>query len=240
MNQAFIKHDSLFGRNHPLNNPEIHKVSGFYERIGGGSLPITQFPSRPASAVPTRSFKKGERILTKGEKATTVCEVVQGFAYNARRTDITYKPGATFGSAALLKHKNRMADIVAGEEGTQIAFYELRTLSKTDPVKARALYNEAMEDIFRVIEYLEDYAQSLEAQLDRIHARASVKKAVKKPAGKKAAKKKTPARKSAPKAASKKKTAAKKKAPVKKAAAKKAKAKKPARKPASKAKGKKR
>lgn len=218
-NQAFIKHDSLFGRNHPLNHPEIHKVFGNYDRIGGSTLPITQFPAN-AAVVPTRTFKKKEQILRKGEKATTVCEVVQGFAYNANRPSIVYEPGATFGSAALLQHKNRMADIVAGEDGTQIAFYDLRTLTKTDPVKARALYNEAMEDIFRVIEYLEDYSLSLEARLEKIKAEG--RKPAKAPAKKKAAPRK--------KAATKKKVAAKKKAAPKK---------KPApRKPAPKAKAK--
>ena len=234
-NQAFIKHDSLFGRNHPLRNPEIHKVSGYYDRFGGSALPIAQLPARPAAAVPTRSFKKREPIIRKGEKATTVLEVVQGYAYNAKRPSIKYEPGATFGSAALLKHKNRMADIVAGEDGTQIAFYDLRTLSETDPVKARALYNEAMEDIFRVIEYLDDYSQSLESRLNRIKAAGKPVKA----AGKKGkpVKKPAPVRKPAPKLKAKAKAkaepAAKKKAPAKKTPVKKAPAKKPAR-PASK------
>lgn len=215
-NQAFIKHDSLFGRNHPLSNPEIRKVSGFYDRIGGGSLPITQFPVKPALSVPTRTFAKGERIIRKGERATTVCEVVQGFAFNARRAEMVYRPGATFGSAALLQHKNRMADIMAGEDGTIIAFYDLRTLSKTEPVKARALYNEAMEDIFRVIEYLEDYSQSLELQLERIRAAGRAPKTAARPARKAV------------------KSAAKKKAPGKKAASKKSSAKPKARKSAAK------
>lgn len=34
-NMAFIKHDALLGRKHQLANPEVFRVSGSYERIGG-------------------------------------------------------------------------------------------------------------------------------------------------------------------------------------------------------------
>jgi CRP-like cAMP-binding protein len=237
-NQAYIKHDSLFGRNHPLRHPEIHKVSGRYDRFGDAlAVSSTAFPLRPAVTVPTRQFKKGERIIRKGERATTVCEVVQGSARHARRPDIVYRPGATFGSAALLQHRNRMADIVAGEDGTAIAFYDLRTLTKTDPVKARALYNEAMEDIFRVIEYLEDYSEALELKVERMQSAKSLQKkgtpkvaAAKKGGATKAVRKKLKAAGKGKKSASKKKPVMKAKKALAAKSAKKSAVKKPAKK----------
>ena len=33
-NMAYNKHDALYGRMHALESPEIHKISGSYERIG--------------------------------------------------------------------------------------------------------------------------------------------------------------------------------------------------------------
>ncbi len=185
-NQAYIKHDSLFGRFHPLTSPDISKISGQYDRLGGApgvqGISVSQADlapkPRPLPSAPTRRFRKGEPILRKGERATTVCEVVQGSAYNATRRDLLYRSGSTFGGAALLRHKSRLADIVAGEDDTIVAYYDLRAFSKTDPAKARALYNSAMEDIFHVLEYLEDYATSLEKQVDRLKAAQAVPRIV--------------------------------------------------------------
>jgi hypothetical protein len=92
-----------------------------------------------------------------------------------------------------------MVDIVAGEDGTTIAFYDLRVLAKSNPAKARELYDESMEDIFHILNYLEEYADSLEKQVSRLQAARKAPAAKKKaPAPKKkaaAARKKPPAKK---------------------------------------------
>jgi CRP-like cAMP-binding protein len=194
-NMGFIKHDALFGRKHPLANPEVTKVSSSYERIGSGPAPSSgaapAFGASPAAApVPTRTYRRGEVIIRKGESAVTVCEVVRGVAMNEKLHELTYQPGDTFGSAAIFRQKNRTTDIVAGEDGTTIAFYNIRELSKTNPARARELYDEAMEDIFHVLEYLEEYSNGLEKKVQRLEAaRGAAGKtpaAKKKPAGKKA------------------------------------------------------
>ena len=135
------------------------------------------------------------RIIAKGESATTVCEVVRGAAFNEHRPKLLYRPGSTFGAAGLFENKRRMADIVAGENGTLIAFYDMRELWTSDREKAKELSNEAMEDIFRVLSWLEGHVESLEKQVARLKAELSAKRPAKKAAKKAAAKK--PAKKPA-------------------------------------------
>jgi CRP-like cAMP-binding protein len=210
-NLGFIKHDALYGRKHQLANPEVTKSSASYEHLG--TAPAAHgTPHAAAPLVPTRTYKRGDVIIRKGESAVTVCEVVRGVALNEKLPDLEYRPGSTFGSAAIFRQKNRMADIVAGEDGTTIAFYNIRELTKTNPAKARELYDEAMEDLFHILGYLEDYAATLEKKVARLEARpkatpsaASSRKSAKKAAGK-------PARKVAKKGAKKapRKAAAKK------------------------------
>ncbi|HYW82647.1 MAG TPA: cyclic nucleotide-binding domain-containing protein [Spirochaetia bacterium] len=207
-NMGFIKHDALYGRKHQLMNPEVYKVDARYERIG--TSPYTPQSAPPAfgqqahhgPSVPTRTYRRGEVIIRQGESATTVCEVIHGVALNEKLPDLAYKPGSTFGAASIFKQKKRMVDIVAGEDETTIAFYDLRELARSNPAKARELYEESMEDIFHILKYLEGYAASLEKQVSRLQA--AKKKAP-------SAKKKGPAKKKAP-AAKKKTTAGKKKA----------------------------
>lgn len=217
--QAMTKHDAIYGRNHTMLHPEVHKVAGSYEQIGGISSPAA--PSGRDRTARTQSFSRGEKIVAKGEHATTVCEVVRGSAVNEARPAVVYRPGATFGAAALFEHKKRMASIVAAEDGTHVAFYDMRDLAKSDPAKANELYNEAMEDIFNVLAWLEGYAASLEKKIEKLRAEkkpskasAPRKTAVKKPAVRKASKKaaprKAPPRKAAPKKAAKKRPASKK------------------------------
>ncbi len=198
-NLGFIKHDALFGRRHPLANPEVVKVSSQYERIGAAPSPAP--PSAGYAAVPatpTRTYRRGEVIIRKGESAATVCEVVRGSALNEKLPDLSYKVGDTFGSAAIFRQKNRMTDIVAGEDGTTIAFYNIRELSKTNPAKARELYDQAMEDIFHILLYLEDYSAGLEKKVQKLEAakpgaaRSAPRKAAS--GGKKASAPKAPAR----------------------------------------------
>jgi hypothetical protein len=213
-NLGFIKHDAILGRKHQLANPDVYKVSGSYEHIG----PATAAPAVPAGAppaaasAPVKTYRKGEIIVRKGDSATMVCEVLRGSAHNEKLPDILYRAGATFGAAAIFKQKERMANIVAGEDGTTVAFYNLRDLARNNPAKARALYDEAMEDVFHILRYYEEYAASLEGKVRRLQAGAAPKKAPAKAArkapakiaAKKPAAKKRPALKKAPKKAAKK------------------------------------
>jgi hypothetical protein len=204
-NMGFIKHDALYGRKHALENPEVAKVTGSYVQLGTGpAAPVAAFAAAPS--VPTRAYRPGEVILHKGESAVTVCEVVRGSAHNEKLPEMVYRAGSTFGAAAIFRQKNRLADIVAGAEGATIAFYNLRELSKTNPSKARELYDEAMEDIFHVVQHLEEHTDALEKQVKRLQAAQAAKK---KPAPKPKAKPKAKPRAKA-KAKPKKKAAAKK------------------------------
>jgi CRP-like cAMP-binding protein len=207
---GITRHDAIHGKRHPMVDPDIHMMRSSYETIGGvlrGKAPLA--PSRLGESINTRRYDRGDRIIAKGERATTVCEVVRGLARNARRPGLIYRPGATFGAAGLFENKRRMADIVAGEDGTIIAFYDMRELWTTDREKAKELSNEAMEDIFRVLAWLEDRCDALEKHLAKQRAAGAAKKGAKKQV-KKAARK--PAKKVAVKTA--RKTAAGRKRPA--------------------------
>jgi hypothetical protein len=200
-NLGFIKHDAVYGRNHQLQNAEVSKISATYDRIGAPPSPAPQaHPAAPS--IPTRTFRKGEVIVKRGDSAATVCEVVRGYALNEKLPDLHYKVGSTFGAAAIFRQKNRMVDIVAGEDGTTIAYYNIKELARSNPAKARELYDEAMEDVFHILGFLETYAAGLEKKVARLEAAgkkavpAKPKKAAK-PAKKAARKpaKKSPAKK---------------------------------------------
>ena len=160
---ASIKHDAMYGRNHLLKSPVVRKVAGTYIEVGARKSAIT---TQTESTV-YRDFRKGEIILAKGEVATTICEVVKGIAYAEKNKKFQYKRGDIFGSSALMVNQGRMLDIIAGQDGTKIAFHNLRELSKIDPDRTKEIYYEAMEDIFDVVKNLEDIIEDLERKLER-------------------------------------------------------------------------
>jgi hypothetical protein len=99
---GITRHDAIHGKRHPMIDPDIHMIRSSYETIGG--VPRSRAPlaaSRLGESINTRRYDKGDRIIAKGERATTVCEVVRGMARNARRPSLVYRPGATFGAAGL-------------------------------------------------------------------------------------------------------------------------------------------
>jgi hypothetical protein len=159
---AMIKHDAVHGTRHTLRNPEIRKVSGSYELIGASPGGYGA-----AGGVRYQEFQKGEIILKKGEDATAVCEVVSGYAYPLRNKNHRYNTGDCFGAAALVAGQSRTADIVAGTGRTQVAFYNIIELSKHDPKKARHLFNQVMDDTFKVIRDLEGSIDKLERQVEK-------------------------------------------------------------------------
>lgn len=215
-NMGFIKHDALYGRKHQLVNPEVYKIDSRYERIGStpyappSSPPTFGQQAAPTSSALTRTYKRGEIIIKRGESAATVCEVIRGVALNEKLPELAYKAGSTFGVASIFNQKKRMVDIVAGEDGTTIAFYNIRELTKTNPTKARVLYDESMEDIFHILSYLEEYAASLEKKVSRLQASRKAPAPKKKTSAKAArrkvskAKKPTPGKKKAKRAVAKK------------------------------------
>lgn len=209
-NLAFIKHDALLGRKHQLVNPDIFRISGSYERIGGlsASSVFTQpAPGAPAQA-PAHTFRRGDIIMRKQEDSALVCEVVRGSAQNAGHPGLRYRPGAMVGTATIFHQKSRPADIVAAEDNTAVIFHDVKELTRNNPGKARELYDLALEDIFHVLLHLEDYSSLLVKKLKKQETlRAAKKPRQQRPAKKPAA---SAARKKGKKpAAARKKPAAK-------------------------------
>ena len=160
---AKIKHDSIHGRTHELTSPVIKKVSGVYESIGAPKSSIVN----QDEAIKYKEYKKGEKILQKGEIAATICEIVKGTAYVDTNSSKYYNVGDSFGAAALLVNQTRTADVIAGEDNTSVAFYNLKELNKKDPRKAKELYTEAMEDVFKILTDLEQLISELEENLEK-------------------------------------------------------------------------
>jgi hypothetical protein len=152
---ARVKHDSLHGRQHALQNPEIRMVSGTVQLMGAG--PVQNSPRQADSYV--REFSRGDVIIKKGEDATSVCEVLRGLAYPLQNRRHRYSLGDCFGVAALLPNHSRMTDVVAGTDKTRIAFHRLQALNKHDPKKASRLLTAVIEDTLQLIGELEQDAE---------------------------------------------------------------------------------
>jgi hypothetical protein len=158
---ALSRHDSLHGRRHTLQNPEVRRVSGVCQRLGG-SAPSG---SGAAAAAETRVFGKGEVILRRGEAATKVCEVMSGHAYPEKNPAHQYAPGDCFGAAALVSGHRRLMNVISGADGTRVSFYDLAALSRNDPGKARRIFTQVVEDVLSVV-------QELQRRTNRGHHRA--------------------------------------------------------------------
>jgi CRP-like cAMP-binding protein len=159
---AKIKHDALYGRKHQLTKPNIRKCSGVYEAIGAKKSSM----SHQNEATKYVEYKKGDVILKKGDIASTICEIIQGSAYPDVNTSHVYNVGDSFGAAALLVNQSRTANVIAADDNTRVAFYNLKELSKKDPRKAKELYTEAMEDVFDVLSEMEELITRLDEELE--------------------------------------------------------------------------
>ena len=159
---ALIKHDAIHATQHTLRNPDIRKVSGSYELVGPSPRrrSSTSYEVAKQKDVYYKEYQRGEVILKKGDDATSVCEVMRGSAYPERNRSHRYREGDSFGAAALLARHQRTCDVIAGSDGTKVAFYNLIELSKANPKKAREIFSAVMEDTFNVI-------QNLEKSIDR-------------------------------------------------------------------------
>jgi hypothetical protein len=151
---AMVQHDSIHGRLHSLQNPEIRRVSGSCQLVGAGP---GRAPRAQAEIGP-REYSRGECILKEGEEADWVCEVLRGFAYPQRNKAHRYKAGDCFGAAALLPKHRRMTSVISGSDRTRIAFYNLAELNRSDPKKANSVFSRVMEDTLLVIRELEKKA----------------------------------------------------------------------------------
>jgi hypothetical protein len=148
---ARVKHDSIFGRrNHSLQSPEVKMVSGTIQRIPGG---LTVRAADPRG-VQIRRFDKGEVILRKGDAASTVCEIRVGSAYPLANPTHRYSIGACFGVAALVPNHRRMSDVIAREDGTSVAFYDLADLRQSEPGRASRVVTQVVEDTLQVVDEL--------------------------------------------------------------------------------------
>ena len=177
-NLAFIKHDAIYGRKHQLVNPEIFKTGSSYERIGGLMAGRAFAPeSAGGEHGNTRSFRRGEIVARKREEAAVACEVVRGSAINAGHPDMRYKAGSVFGTAALFGQRSRPVDIVAAEDGTEVAFHNVKELTKTYPARARDLYDAALQDVFAMFVHFGDYAASLEKKIEKLQSQKGARKA---------------------------------------------------------------
>jgi CRP-like cAMP-binding protein len=175
-NMAFIKHDALHGRKHQLANPEIFKVSSSYDRIGGMTADSVYTPSAAGQSAPGRTFRRGEVIMKKREEAGLVAEILRGSAQNERHPGLRYRAGAMVGTAAIFHQRSRPADIVAAEDDTAVMFHDVRELTRTNPSRAKELYDRALEEVFQLILHLEDSCASLEKKVKKLGpARAGLK-----------------------------------------------------------------
>jgi len=165
---ALIKHDAIHASRHSLRNPEIRKVSGTIELIGPAARRNGDAAyAAAAKDVYYQEFNRGQVILRKGDDATSVCEVIEGSAFPERNRSHRYRQGDCFGAAALLNRHRRTCDVIAGSDGTKVAFYNLIELSKSNPNKARQLFSGVMEDTFKVIQGLEKSIARTQKEIER-------------------------------------------------------------------------
>lgn len=148
--QAMVKHDSIYGRKHGLESPDIHMVSGMIQKLG----PADASGEGSTKGVTVRRFGKGEVILKKGEAAQTVCEILEGSAYPVSNRSHRYGAGDCFGVAALVPNHTRLSDVVAQVDGTTVAFYDLGDLRQNEPGRASRLVSRIMEDTLKVVDEL--------------------------------------------------------------------------------------
>jgi hypothetical protein len=145
--KAMVKHDSLYGRKHELENPEIRMVGGNIQAVGN----TTAHNSHPAPwGVDIRRYAKGAVIANREVGEATICQVLEGVAYPTRNKAHRYMAGDCFGVSPLFANHG-LSDVVAGEDMTAVAFYDMQKLRRSEPATASNLLARAMEDSLRVI-----------------------------------------------------------------------------------------
>jgi hypothetical protein len=166
--KAVVKHDSIYGRHHGLENPDIHMISGSVQSVGGSRVTHSAGPK----GVRVKEYSKGQVILKKGEEATSVCKVLQGFAYPSQNKLHRYVVGDCFGASALLPNHHRMTDVLAGADRTTVAFYDLGGLRATEPADVSRLVSHVMEDTLTVVNELGKKVSRLSKEKRKTAAKA--------------------------------------------------------------------
>ena len=160
---AKLKHDELYLDKHILNKRSIEKISAIYEAVDSRKSSIT-IQKEP---IIYKEYKKGDIIIGKDDIFYTVCEVVKGSAFQDKNKNKVYNIGDNFSASDLIINQNRIVNIIAGQDNTTIAFYNLKELSKKDPSKAKELYKKSIEDIFEIITSMELVINKLDNLLEK-------------------------------------------------------------------------
>lgn len=147
---------------HVLENMVVEKSSGIYEFIPFQKL----LHSEQSEGVKYKTYKKGDVVIANDELFYGLCEVVKGTASICRAKVLTLKPGEVFGLSELCVNQVRSGDLVADEDDTMIAFYNMRELFRTDLKKCLDLYHASVQNIFALIDRLKDEAVMLEKKLE--------------------------------------------------------------------------
>ena len=161
---AKLKHDELFKNKHSFNKKSVEKISAIYEAVDSRKSSII-IQSEP---IIYKEYKKGDIIIGKDDVFYSVCEVVKGSAFQDKNKNKIYDVGDNFGASELIINQNRIVSIIAGEDKTTIAFYNLKELSKKDPGKAKELYKKSMEDFFEIIGSMEEVINKLDSSLEKV------------------------------------------------------------------------
>lgn len=147
---------------HVLENMTVEKNSGIYEFVPFQKL----LHSEQSEGVKYKTYKKDDVIIAGDEIFYGLCEVVKGAASICRAKVLTLKPGEIFGLSELFVNQVRSGDLVADEDETMIAFYNMQELFRTDLKKCLDLYHASVQNIFALIDRLKDEAVMLEKKLE--------------------------------------------------------------------------
>lgn len=147
---------------HALENMVVEKSSGIYEFVPFQKL----LHSEQDEGVKYKTYKKGDVVIASDEIFYGICEVVKGTASIYRAKVVTLKPGEVFGLSELCVNQVRNGDLVADEDETMIAFYNMHELFRTDLKKCLDLYHASVQNIFALIDCLRDETVMLEKKLE--------------------------------------------------------------------------
>lgn len=148
---------------HILKDPIVTKSSGIYEFIDLKGAMIDE----QAEAIRYKEYKKEEVVFSREEFFYEICEVVKGAVYTNKSKPVFYKVGDSFGISALYVNQVKAADLISAEDGTVIAFYNIKELYKKDLKKSVELYHTSVEDFFTVQNNLEEQNKNLNSELEK-------------------------------------------------------------------------
>ncbi len=131
---------------HELCEPEVTKISAIYEFVE-----LSDNNRVLKEAVKYHDYNKGEQVVAKEGVFHQICEVINGSVYVNKSKPTVYKTGDIFGRNALIVNQEQSFEIVAGEDNTTVAFYNLPELFDKDLKKCLELYHGAAYDVLSII-----------------------------------------------------------------------------------------